>query len=224
MKRIWIPQTIIIPMLLWALYPNPYGYYVFLRIICCATFAYLLSQAFVQENNRWAWGFGIIAVVYNPLIPIHLNREIWSVLNLATIGIAVASIFVLKFKTQNPAPPSITPLSNKKHETFTSFEQGRDDLVEEMLFRSAEMSEDAYRRITDYTDLIAETKTPEEFEATKSVILDDYEQRKYGPKNECSGEVSAEEGKVINIMLSSALILTKAHKKHTKATGSRFNY
>ena len=84
-------------MLLWALNPeNPYGYYILLRCVCCAAFAFLAIQALAQENQPWAWVLGVIAVVYNPIFRIHLTREIWSVVNIATIIVAVASIFILK--------------------------------------------------------------------------------------------------------------------------------
>ena len=97
MKRPWIPQAIVSIMLLWALYPeNPYGYYVLLRLVCCPIFAWLAIQAHSQDKAGWAWTLGITAVVYNPLIRIHLTREIWSVINVITIVLAVASTFVLK--------------------------------------------------------------------------------------------------------------------------------
>jgi len=83
-------------MLIWALYPdNPYGYYILLRWICCGIFAYLAVQAQKEEKENWVWTFGIIAVIYNPIFRIHLNRDLWSIINIITIGIAVASFFVL---------------------------------------------------------------------------------------------------------------------------------
>jgi Family of unknown function (DUF6804) len=94
-----VPQLIASLMLLWALIPvNPYGYYILLRLVCCGIFAYLAYQAFIQEQQGWTWVLGITAVLYNPVIRIHLNREIWSVINVITIGIAVASIFIIKVK------------------------------------------------------------------------------------------------------------------------------
>lgn len=100
-KSIWIPQVIVALMLLWALNPeNPYGYYILLRWVCCAIFAFLTIQAFSQEKQAWAWTLGITAVVYNPIIRIHLTREIWSVINVVTIIIALVSIFLLKSENQ----------------------------------------------------------------------------------------------------------------------------
>lgn len=84
-------------MLLWALNPdNPYGYYILLRWACCAIFAYLTLQAVTHEQKGWGWILGIIAVVYNPILRVHLTREIWSSVNVATIVVAVTSVFTLK--------------------------------------------------------------------------------------------------------------------------------
>ena len=97
MKKIWIPQAIIILMLLWALNPlNPYGYYILLRWVCCAVFVYLAIQAWNIKKQGWVWILGVTAAIYNPILRIHSTREMWSVVNLVTIGLAVASIFVLK--------------------------------------------------------------------------------------------------------------------------------
>lgn len=99
MKRIWIPQIIVVSMLLWAFNTeNPYGYYVLLRWVCCAAFAYLAVQALALDKEGWVWILGVTAVTYNPIIRIHLTRETWSGINLLMIAIAIASVFVLKTK------------------------------------------------------------------------------------------------------------------------------
>ena len=96
-NKIWIPQTIIILMLCWAFYPdNPYGYYILLRWVCCAVFIYLAIHAWDLDKKGLVWVFGIIAAVYNPIIRIHSTREMWSVVNLITIVLAIYSMFILK--------------------------------------------------------------------------------------------------------------------------------
>lgn len=88
-------------MLLWALNPsNPYGYYVLLHRVCCGVFAYLTIQAFKQRGEGWAWILCITAAIYNPIVPVHLTREIWSVVNVITIGIAAASIFDINLRDE----------------------------------------------------------------------------------------------------------------------------
>ena len=106
MKKIWIPQVVATLMLLWALNPeNPYAYYILLRWVCCSLFAFLAVQAIAQEKQGWAWTLGTTAVVYNPILRIHLTREIWSVVNVVTIIIAVASIFAFKSEEKEPPTP-----------------------------------------------------------------------------------------------------------------------
>jgi hypothetical protein len=92
-------------MLLWALNPeNPYEYYILLRWVCCGIFVYLAFRGFEQGHQGWVWVLGITAVVYNPILRVHLTREIWSVVNVVTIGIASASVFALNRtrKSENP--------------------------------------------------------------------------------------------------------------------------
>jgi len=92
-------------MLLWALNPeNPYGYYTLLRWVCCGIFAYLAFRGFEQEHQGWVWVLGITAAVYKPIFRVHLTREIWSVVNVVTIGIALASVFALKRRGESEKP------------------------------------------------------------------------------------------------------------------------
>lgn len=97
MKRIWIPQAIIIPLLLLAFNPsNPYGYYIFLRWACCAAFVFLAIQALSIGKTGWVWMLGVTGLIYNPIIIVHGTREMWTILNLITIVLAIISIVILK--------------------------------------------------------------------------------------------------------------------------------
>ena len=99
MRRMWIPQLVVSGILLWALSPaNPYSYYILLRWVCCAVFAFLAVRAFAIGKQGWVWVLGVTTAIYNPLVPVHLTREIWSVINVVTIGMAITSIFAQKPK------------------------------------------------------------------------------------------------------------------------------
>ncbi len=90
----WLPQVIVILVLLWAFNPhNRYWYYVLVRWVCCGAFALLAFQAFAQKKHVWGCVLGIAALAYNPIIPLHSNRVAWSIINTVTIGIALASLF-----------------------------------------------------------------------------------------------------------------------------------
>ena len=96
-KECWIPQAVSGAMLLWALYPdNPYGYYILLRWIVCPCFAFAAVQAFKLEKIILVWVLGVTAAIYNPIIPLHLNRGLWSVLKFAGIVAGSWSVFVFK--------------------------------------------------------------------------------------------------------------------------------
>lgn len=104
MKRIWIPQAITIIMLIIALNPaNPYGYYILLRLVCCSAYVYLTLKSLELEKEGWPWVLGVTAIVYNPIIRIHLTRDIWVIINLISIGISIASIVVMKNRTCSTA-------------------------------------------------------------------------------------------------------------------------
>jgi len=84
-------------MLVIALNPtNPYGYYILLRWVLCPLFAYLAIQTLGKGKDGWVWALAITAAVYNPIIRLHLTREIWFVVNVLTIIIAAMSIGTLK--------------------------------------------------------------------------------------------------------------------------------
>ena len=92
-----VPQIVAIAMLGWALIPaNPYGYYIILRFVVCGVCAYLAVRAFQIDKIGWVLIVGITAVIYNPIIRVHLAREIWSVVNIATIIMLIVTIQTLR--------------------------------------------------------------------------------------------------------------------------------
>ena len=56
----------------------PIGYYTFLRIaITIGAISYIISE-FVKGFNFWLIGFVLIAILFNPLLPIYLNdKQAW---------------------------------------------------------------------------------------------------------------------------------------------------
>lgn len=95
-QTITIVKIITIIMLAWALADNPYGYYQILRWVIASVTGYSAYLAYKHEKITWTWILGIIAVLYNPIAPIYLDREIWSVIDVITAAIIFTSIFKMK--------------------------------------------------------------------------------------------------------------------------------
>ncbi|ANM17172.1 hypothetical protein AMK06_CH02276 [Rhizobium sp. N541] len=70
--------------LLLALLPLPYGYYILLRLVV-ASFSLYLSYRYsgnAAKMTGWALAFLLVAVLWNPVVPIFLDRGSWFVLDL----------------------------------------------------------------------------------------------------------------------------------------------
>jgi len=94
-----VAQIIGVIMLAWALIPaNPYGYYILLRFVVCGVFIYLAVKAYELKKIGWVWALGITAAIYNPVLRTHLTREIWSLVNIATIALLIVTVWVLHKK------------------------------------------------------------------------------------------------------------------------------
>jgi pSer/pThr/pTyr-binding forkhead associated (FHA) protein len=101
-SRVWIPQLVSILLLLIAFDTgNPYAYYTLLRWICCGCFTYLAFTALDRGKSEWAWILGVLALLYNPIWPLHLTRQMWTSINVATIGLAVVSVMALRPRDSN---------------------------------------------------------------------------------------------------------------------------
>ena len=53
-----------------------------------AACAWLALSSYRNGREEWAWAWGVVAGIYNPIFPVHANREIWSIVNVVTIAVA----------------------------------------------------------------------------------------------------------------------------------------
>ncbi|UIY29687.1 hypothetical protein LZK73_01890 [Neorhizobium galegae] len=72
-----------------AVLPLPYGYYSFLRLAITLSAAYLAWEAYREKDafNGWALILSMVALLFNPLMPVYLDRGSWFVIDLAVAGI-----------------------------------------------------------------------------------------------------------------------------------------
>jgi hypothetical protein len=101
-----------IPRIVWALPPIllvlailrlPYGYYTFTRIVTCGIAAFIATIGFRERPAVQAWSVLLlaIAVLFNPLMPIYLNRATWFYLDLATAVVFLAHLIFVRQRFGN---------------------------------------------------------------------------------------------------------------------------
>ena len=83
---------ILVLMLLLAVLPLPYGYYTLLRLVATGVFAWAAVITYEQNDKLLPWFFGLLALLLNPIIKIHLPKELWAVID---IGSAILILFYL---------------------------------------------------------------------------------------------------------------------------------
>jgi hypothetical protein len=99
MKKYFTPSSIVrlvaLVLLLWALDRHAYGYYQILRWVVCGAGAYSAFVAVDSEKISWAWALGITAILFNPIVPVHLDRDTWAVIDIiAALLFAISTFFV----------------------------------------------------------------------------------------------------------------------------------
>ena len=64
----------------------PYGFYQILRWVVCAAAVLVGIRAYSLKVGWPLWVFGVVAILFNPLQPIHLSRNTWRPID-AVVGI-----------------------------------------------------------------------------------------------------------------------------------------
>jgi len=92
-----IPIVTSIIMLLLAIPPIwPYGYYTLLRLVVSGTSIYLAWSARQVNKEGWLWAMGFVALLFNPIIPVHLDKFTWGAIDLGIAILFIISIFKLR--------------------------------------------------------------------------------------------------------------------------------
>lgn len=70
------------------------SFYTLLRWVCCAVFAYSAITSLQMKRMLCLGIFGALAVLFNPIFPLGLNRTQWIVADWFSIGAMVIAAFV----------------------------------------------------------------------------------------------------------------------------------
>ena len=73
----------------------PYAYYQILRWVVMVAGLVCAYQAHKENKTMWVWIMGIIAVVFNPIAPIYLDKVLWSIIDI------VAAVLMFSYIATN---------------------------------------------------------------------------------------------------------------------------
>ena len=82
-RLFWVAPLVVMGI---GVLPMPYGYYNILRVVVCVSAVFMAVRAMKTENGQLLpWLFGGLALLYNPVLPVHLNEKaIWMMVNAFT--------------------------------------------------------------------------------------------------------------------------------------------
>ena len=90
--------VIVAVLSLLALADWPYGYYTFLRWVILVSSGLLIYTSYELHKKFWVIVGVALLLLWNPIAPVHLDREIWAVLNVVAALLFGASFFFVRIK------------------------------------------------------------------------------------------------------------------------------
>ena len=84
-------------LLLLGMISLPMGYYTFLRITVTCGSIYIILTEKNNGINFWIITFGLMAILFNPIFPIHLyDKSVWMVIDFICAILFIAKSYSLK--------------------------------------------------------------------------------------------------------------------------------
>ena len=80
-------NKIVTGLLVLAVLPLPYLYYQLLRIVVTLSAAANAYKFYEDNQMAWVLVFGIIALIWNPIFPIYMDKSVWIILDFIGAGI-----------------------------------------------------------------------------------------------------------------------------------------
>lgn len=78
--------------------PLPYGYYALVRVVVCVASGLLAWATYNGEarHRLWVILLGALALLFNPIAPLHMGKQAWAVTDIATAAILVLHLFYVR--------------------------------------------------------------------------------------------------------------------------------
>lgn len=91
-----IASIISILVLIFSITDLPYGYYVFLRWVVTLSAIFLSWFAYNTKKTFWFVLMVLIVILFNPIVPIFLEKGTWTIIDFIVAIFFLISIFNLK--------------------------------------------------------------------------------------------------------------------------------
>jgi hypothetical protein len=100
MDGLKVSRLVACVLLLIAVASMPYGYYRFLRIVITIIAGINAFSIFERDNKTLFIVFLAVAILFNPLIPIHLDKATWTPIDLI-VGLFFGITAFIKMNNHN---------------------------------------------------------------------------------------------------------------------------
>jgi hypothetical protein len=88
-----ILKILSIILLAGAIFPVPYfAYYQIMNWVVAGTAVLTALQAHALNKDWLLWVFVLVAIVFNPLAPLHLRADVWQIADLVAILVFIISM------------------------------------------------------------------------------------------------------------------------------------
>ena len=78
----------------------PYGYYTLLRLVITIIGGIFAVIYFMKEHSPLRFAltflFGFIALLFNPIVPVYLSREVWLPINLLVGAVFLVNAWIIR--------------------------------------------------------------------------------------------------------------------------------
>lgn len=86
-------RLIVSVLLLVAVFDIPYGYYVLLRLVVTTLSSFGIYRSLEKGNKPFILFFISLLILFNPLIPIHFEKETWAVIDIVSAILILFSLY-----------------------------------------------------------------------------------------------------------------------------------
>lgn len=76
----------------------PYGYFTFLRWVICIVSFYVAYGFYKSKLSGWALVFSILALTFNPIVPVYLGKTSWIPIDLIGAVLFFVAAYSIKKK------------------------------------------------------------------------------------------------------------------------------